>query len=394
MPRPILRKIIVRILLTIIALCVVVGALGLTKADQIGSLIAFGKQAKQDGPPPETVGSATAKTDQLRQTYDAIGSIASAQGVAVTTEVAGTITALEFDSGDVVKAGDVLVRLDTSVERGQLAQAKARLSLAETALRRTRKLVPSGAESESVLDADSSAYDTAKAEVATLRAQLAKKVIRAPFAGKLGIRMVDTGEYISPGTALTDLEGTDEVFVDFTLPQERLADLQIGMPVEVTVGTEHPRTVLGALRAIDPALQRSTRSLQLRATVPNADASIRPGMFVRVGVVIGEPVESVMVPQTAVVYASYGDSVFVVEPKPADDPGLRETKDGDPVLLARQQFVSLGATQGDFVAVTKGLEDGVQVVVAGAFKLRNGSPVVINNEGVPEPKREPEVANR
>lgn len=383
-----------RVVYTILGLLVLVGGLAAAKADQIGSLIAFGEASKANGPPPETVASATVGTQPIQQTYDAIGSVSSGQGISVTTEVAGTVTKIEFDSGDAVKVGDVLVRLDTRVERAQLAQAQARLSLAELSLKRTRELVPKGAVSESVLDADASSFESVKAEVAALRAQLAKKTIRAPFTGTLGIRMVDKGQYVSPGTALTVLEGAEEVFVDFTLPQERLGELRIGMPVEVRLDVGASKaTIAGSLSAIDPSLQRSTRSLRLRASVP-PDPRLRPGMFVHVGVVASDPLEQTMVPQTAVVHASYGDSVFVVEPKPQDEPGLRETPDGYTVHLARQQFVEIGETRGDFVAVTKGLEPGREVVTAGAFKLRNGAPIVINDAGAPEPKRDPKVENR
>ncbi|MCR9159079.1 MAG: efflux RND transporter periplasmic adaptor subunit [Nannocystaceae bacterium] len=378
----------------IFGLLLIVGGLGATKADQIRSLIEFGEQAKENGPPPETVATSVVDAQPVQRTHDAVGSISSGRGITVTTEVAGIVTDIRFDSGDEVERGDVLVRLDTRVERAQLAQAKARAGLAETSLTRSRALVGKGATPQSVLDADESGYASATAEVAALRAQLAKKTIRAPFDGRLGIRLVDDGEYVSPGTALTSLEGREETFVDFTLPQELLPALDVGMPVTVRVDAEGgQRTLQGELAAIDPAIERATRSIKLRASLPT-DEQLRPGMFVGVSVVDGDPVTRVMVPQTAIVRASYGDSVFVVEPKPEDEPGLRQTKDGYTVMVARQQFVSLGTTRGDFVAVLDGLEQGQQVVTAGAFKLRNGSPIVINEEGAPTPERDPTVENR
>ncbi len=383
-----------RVVYTVIGLLVLLGGLGAVKADQIGSLIAFGETAKKNGPPPETIAAREVATQPIQRTYDAVGSVRSGQGITVTTEVAGTVSRLSFDSGDTVEAGDVLLRLDTRVERAQLAQAQARLSLAEASLARTRALVPQGVESESVLDADASTLAAAKAEVAALRAQLAKKTIRAPFDGTLGIRLVEKGQYITPGTPLTMLEGAASTYVDFTLPQERLSDLSLGMEIRVEVDAGVRTDVLeGTLSAIEPSLQQATRSIQLRASVPE-DKRLAPGMFVNVSVVVGEPRPRVMVPQTAVVRASYGASVFIVEPKPEDEPGLRETSDGYTVERARQQFVSLGETRGDFVAVLDGLDEGARVVTAGAFKLRNGAPIVVNNDGAPEPKAEPEVENR
>ncbi len=384
-----------RYVYTTVGLLLLIGGLVAIKADQIGNLIAYGEAAQVAGPPPETVATATTDTQQLRDTLRAVGTVSSAQGVTISNEVAGVVTKIAFESGAQVRKGDVLVQLDTRVERAQLAQAKAQRRLASTSLQRTRQLVPSGAESASVLDADESSYATAQAEVRALQAQLQKKTIRAPFSGRLGIRSVDLGQYLNPGTALTVLETAEELYIDFTLPQERLVEVELGMAVELRLSDRADAPVIeGSIAAIDPNVDITTRSLKLRASVPEGDARLRPGMFVQVQVLLGEETPAVMVPATAVVHASYGDSVFVVEPKPEDEPGVRVTNDGLPVLVARQQFVKLGPPRGDFVSVVDGVEDGQEVVVAGAFKLRNGSPIVLDNESKPEPQLDPQVPNR
>ena len=383
-----------RYVYTVVGLALVLGGLVAIKGGQIGQLIAFSQAAEAAGPPPETVMSAVAETKPVERTLEAVGTVASAQGVAITSEVPGVVTKIGFDSGDSVKKGQVLVQLDTRVERAQLAQAKARRKLASTSLRRTQSLVPAGAASESSLDADTSTFESAAAEVKALQAQLAKKTIRAPFSGRLGIRRVDMGQYLNAGTELTVLETADELYIDFTLPQGHLAEITEGTAVRVTVDGEEPLRLEGTIEAVDPSVNASTRTLQLRASVSASGDKLRPGMFVKVEVAVGEPIQRVMVPATAIAHASFGDSVFVVEPKPEDDPGLRVTPDGLTVHLARQQFVKLGPARGDFVAVLDGVGDGQEIVIGGVFKLRNGSPIVINNDVDLEPSLEPDVRNR
>ena len=383
-----------RYLLTIVGLLAVIGGLAAIKGGQIGQLIAFGQAAQAAGPPPETVMSSRADTKALEQTLTAIGTVTSSQGVEIAGEVPGVVTKINFDSGDTVRKGDVLVQLDTRVEKAQLAQAQARRRLASTSLRRTQSLIPTGAVAESSLDADASSFDTAAAEVTALKAQLAKKTIRAPFSGRLGLRQVDLGQYVNPGQALTVLESTDAVDVDFSLPQQDLPRLRVGMPVRVTLQADPPVTLQGELGAVSPEVEVATRTVRLRAQVSDADDRLRPGMFVEVEVVLGESVDHVMVPVTAIAHASYGDSVFLVEDKPEDAPGVRTTEDGLAVRVARQQFVKLGPARGDFVAIDDGVVAGEEIVVGGVFKLRNGSPIVINNDVDLEASLDPRVENR
>ncbi len=383
-----------RYVYTFVGLVLLLGAIVAIKASQIGQLIGFGEAAAEDGPPPETVMTTLTQTHSIERTLNAVGTVTSAQGVTISTEVAGVVTKLGFDSGDSVTKGQVLAQLDTRVERAQLAQSKARLALAKTSLRQSQELVPAGAAPQFQLDSDRSSFEAAASEVDSLRAQLAKKTIRAPFSGRLGIRAVDVGQYLSPGTQLTALETVDEAYVDFSVPQRHLSELEVGMQVRVTLDGEPPLELMGTLEAIDPAVNANTRSLQLRASVEGSQDNLRPGMFTNVEVILGDPTPYVLVPSTAISHASYGDSVFVVEDKPQDDPGIRETGDGLTVQLARQQFVKLGPARGDFVAILDGVADGQTVVVGGVFKLRNGAPIVINNDVDLEASLDPSVKNR
>lgn len=383
-----------RYFLTILGVLAVVGGLVAIKADQIGSLIAFGAEMEKSGPPPEPVGSHKAELQSWESTIEAIGSVASAKGVAITTEVPGTVTKISFDSGDVVKAGQVLVLMDASVEQAQLASAIARKEMAETNLKRTKALVERGAVAQATRDNEESMLKSSTAEVAALQAQIARKTIRAPFAGKLGIRDVNLGQLLSPGTPVTTLESIDAVYVDFTLPQQKLADVRSGMPVRLTVESPEGRPLEGTIAAIDPGVDPSTRSIKLRAAVKNQAEGLRPGMFVDVQVVMPEKKSYVIVPVTALVRAPYGDSVFLVEDKKEDEPGLRETPDGKPVKVARQQFVRTGPQRGDYVAIVEGLEAGTEVVTTGAFKLRNGAPIYITEEALASPSLNPKPENR
>jgi membrane fusion protein (multidrug efflux system) len=252
--------------------------------------------------------------------------------------------------------------------------------------------VHSGALPQSQLDADQSALDSAAAEVASLEAQIARKVVRAPFTGRLGIRAVNLGQYLAPGTQVTVLETIESVYVDFTLPQERLQSLQTGLPVRVTLlgGAALDGTVI----AIDPRVDSTTRTIQVRATVPNKDERLRPGMFVSVSVILPERLKVVAVPATAVVHAPYGDSVFIVEDAKDSSGNPLRGPDGAPIGVVRQQFVRLGEARGDFVAILEGLAPSQQVVSAGAFKLRNGTRVTITPDVKPAPELAPHPQNR
>lgn len=373
-----------RTVVVVLGVVVVVGGLAGIKGLQIATLVATGKQLEKSGPPPEAVSTAAAREEAWEALLSAVGSIAAVKGVAVSNEVAGLVSRIHFESGSHVKKGELLVELDTNVERAQLASARARAKLAELSLERARALFVSNSIARADLDAAQSGWASATADADAIEAQIARKSVRAPFAGRLGIRAVNLGQYLSPGTPVTSLETIESVFVDFTLPQEQLAVLEVGAPVRVAVEADAREPLDGTIAAIDPAVDPITRTIKLRATVPNEQERLRPGMFVRVDVVLPARSKAVIIPATAVVHAAYGDSVFIVEEK-KDAPGTK---------VVRQQFVRVGAARGDFVTVREGLAAGQEVVSAGAFKLRNGMAVAIKPDVRPAPELAPHPPNR
>lgn len=374
-----------RYIVVVLGLLAIVGALAAIKGKQIGQLIAFGKEAEKAGPPPESVASAQAQVSNWDDTIQAVGSVEAGKGVSLTNDAPGVVTTIRFDSGAKVKQGDVLVELDTRVEKAQLASALARRDLATTTADRTRTLVESSAVAPAQLDADESARRAATADVATLQAQLARKVVRAPFAGTLGIRTVNLGQYLNPGTSLTTLQSTDEEFVDFTLPQQRLAQVKVGTAVRLTLDGDKANPLDGEIAAVEPQVDPTTRAVRLRARPKSGKGRLRPGMFVEVTVVLPVARRVVNVPVTSVVRASFGDSVFVIEPGQGPQAGKQ---------VARQQFVQAGETRGNFVAIDKGLAGTETLVSSGAFKLRNGATVTIDNSVAPAASATPKPEDR
>ena len=380
---------------TILGILLLVGILVGVKGAQIGMLIGFGKEMEKAGPPPEVVATASVTEEEWAGSISAVGSVTSAKGVAVSNDAAGVVTRIAFESGQTVKQGEVLVELDTAVERAQLASALARQKLAATTIARTRQLAASDAISQAQLDPDEAALRTATTDAEGIQAQIARKTIRAPFAGKLGLRSVNLGQYLQPGTPVTVLETIDAVHIDFTLPQQRLDEVTVGMPIEVRAEVDGGPPAEGKITAVDPTVDPITRSIRLRADITSKLEGLRPGMFVQVSVLTAEKKKAAAVPATAVVHAPYGDSVFIVEERKPDTPGSPTTPDGKPVKIARQQFVKISTARGDFVAVAEGVKAGQEVVVAGAFKLRNNAPIVIDNtKKDPKPELDPHPENR
>ncbi|MFL5308008.1 MAG: efflux RND transporter periplasmic adaptor subunit [Polyangia bacterium] len=366
---------------------VVVGALAGTKVAQISSLIRFGKAAQAAGPPPEAVGTSVAQAAQWESLLNSVGSVAAGRGVTISNEVPGLVRAIRFESGAKVRAGQVLVELDARVERAQLASLQARRELATTSATRTRRLEAGGAATKAQLDSDEAQLKTVSSDAQALQAQIEKKTIRAPFAGKLGIRSVNLGQYLNPGTAITVLESLDAVYIDFTVPQQQVARVPVGTAVRITLpGTQPPRTLTGKVAAVDPNVDSVTRAVNLRASVDEqqadkaAPAELRPGMFVNVSIVLPERASVVFVPATAIMRAPYGDSIYIVENRKDEAGHPVNGPDGKPAKVARQQFVRIGVTRGDFAAIDEGVTAGQEVVVLGAFKLRNGAPLIVNNE--------------
>lgn len=390
-----------RYLVVIAGLVVIIGALFALKFKQISNLMAYGKEAQKNGAPPEAVGTDIAQTQNWEGTVNAVGNVASVKGVSVSNDAPGVVTRIGFESGQMVKEGQTLVELDTSVERTQLASAKARLDLAQINVGRSRSLVASKAIAQSALDNDEAQLKAATTDIDQINAQIARKSVRAPFSGHLGIRNVNLGQYLNPGTAITVLEGVDAVFVDFSLPQQRLANIHVGMPVRVTIeakdadddaGTSAP-PMEGTIKAVDPTVDPLTRQMKVRATLPNAGDGLRPGMFVNVAVLLPVQGNETVIPQTALVHASYGDSVFIIEDKKPDSPGPATAQNGATVKSARQQFVRTGEARGDFLSILDGVQPGQEVVTAGAFKLKNGSLVVVDNKVKPSASLTPHPEN-
>lgn len=374
-----------RYLVAIGVVLLLVGGLAVIKYKQIAQLIGFGEQMAAAGPPPTPVGAFVATEETWEETISTFGTIASVKGVAISTEAPGTVAKIHFDSGAVVKQGDVLIELDSTVERAQLSSAYVRNELAKSTAARSRALGTAGVLSSAQVDIDTSQEKSALADIALLDAQIARKKIRAPFAGKLGIRSVNIGQYVVPGAALATLEAVDGAFVDFTLPQQQ--PIALGMKVRVTVEGSGLKAE-GVIAAIEPTVDAATRTQKIRATIPNPDDKLRAGMFANVVIVLPDPKKRVVVPVTAVLHAAYGDSLFILDP-PAGD----ATAEGPPTKTARQAFVKTGPAQGDFVSIVEGLKAGEEVVASGAFKLRNQVPVIVDNSVAPKLEHAPTPEN-
>ena len=359
----------------VLGLVLVIAGLAGTKVLQFKTMFA---QQAHAAAPPETVAVSPVRKDSVQTKLDALGSISAAQGVTLRAEIAGQVRRIAFESGAVAKAGEILVELDSVTEQSQLEAAEANAELAHVNFDSGRTLVDTGAISKSQYITLQAEAKRADAELARLRALVAKKTIRAPFAGVLGLRMVNLGQLVSTGDAVVSLQALDPVYADFTLPQQRLAELKVGVPVHLSTDVFPGREFDGTLTAINPEIDIPTRSVRLRATLANPEALLKPGMYVKIQVLLpgSEPV--LLVPATAVTYAPYGDSVYVVEKDPKGDG-----------QIARQKFVRLGSARGDFVVVKKGLSADERVVTTGAFKLRNNTPVVINNALKPNPSDTP-----
>ena len=363
-----------KILLSVFIVLAVVGGLAGVKALQIKKLISDGKSYVQ---PPESVSSAVVREEKWQGTLTAIGSIMAVQGVTITPEISGLVREIAFESGAVVSQSNLLVRLDTSLEEAQLRALEAQEELARLNLARERTLRSQNMVSQANLDAAEATLKQAQGTADATRATIQKKTIRAPFAGRLGIRLVNLGQYLDTGKPIVSLQSLTPVYANFSLPQQDLAQLKTGMSVRVTTDTYPGRVFDGTLTAINPELDQTTRSVGLQATFANADQLLRPGMFARAEVLLAEEQPLLVIPATSVLSAPYGDSVYVIECKPGKDSGKSQ-------LVVRQQFVRTGRARGDYVSVESGLKVGERIVSAGIFKLRNGMSVTESKELVPK----------
>jgi membrane fusion protein (multidrug efflux system) len=334
--------------------------------------------------PASAVTTIAAESVAWHPVLQAIGTLAPVEGVTISADAEGTIVKIAADSGTAVRTGDLLIELDTSVETAQLNATQARGELARINIARAKELLESKAMAKSEFDAVDAAYKQSLADVAALQALIDKKHLRAPFDGRVGIRLVNVGQYISKGRALMPLQKLDPIFVNFSVPQRQLGDLTIGQKIGLKVDA-FPAAFSGAISAINSEVDPATRNVSVQATLANPGEQLRAGMFVQVEVELPPGPAQVVVPATAIAYAPYGNSVYIVEEM--------KDADGKTYLGARQQIVKIGATRGDLVAIDEGVKAGEQVVTAGVFKLRNGMPVQVNNSAQPTSNPEPKPAN-
>ena len=332
--------------------------------------------------PPTTVSSAVVKEEDWAPTLSAIGSVSAVQGAVVSTELGGVVAEIDFQNGGVAKKGDLLMRLDSSAEEAQLHTAQADLELARANLERERNLAERKVVSKQEFDAAQSTFGQKQGAVDNMRSFITKKEVRAPFDGMLGIRQVNVGQMINSGQQVVQLTALDKVYVDFALPQQNLPQLGTGYDARVHADALPGREFKGKVTAINSMVDTVTRNVGVQATLENPDHVLRPGMFVKVDVILPEKSKTLVIPGSAVSYAPYGNSVFVIEKG-------KDPKTGKESQSLRQAFVRIGEARGDFVSVTEGLKAGDVVVSTGVFKLRNGMPVVINNDLAPKPQLNP-----
>ena len=384
-----------RLIFTVLGLLIAVALLGGIKAAQIATLIENGKSFSE---PPISISSVEVKQDQWQNTLHAIGSLEAAKGLLITADLPGRIAKIHFDAGSEVKVGDLLVEQDISSEKTQLRSARAAASLAKIQLDRVKELYQKKVASKSEFDSAGADYDAAVANVDNILAAIEKKSIRAPFDGRLGIRLVNLGQIINAGDPVVSLQATKQMFVNFSLPQQHLSKLANQLPVDMVTDAIPDQQFSGFISTIDPEIDSATRSIKLQAIVANPGEALLPGMFVTLKVILPDKLDVVLIPITAVQYATFGDSVFVIEEKVTEQKPVVDDnsidKETEKPLVVRQQFVKLGQTRGDYVVVTKGLSVGQQIVSAGVFKLRNGAPVVVNNVVAPDYSLEPTVIDQ
>lgn len=367
-----------KLFIGIAVVLLVLAALAVVKTMQIKKIISSPWPAES-----ATISTAVVHEEMWPDTLTAVGSVNADQGVTVAPEIAGTVSEIDFESGATVKQGDLLLRLDTSSEEAQLRSAEAQAAWAKVTAERQQKLVADKTVSQSDLDQAEAALKQANASVDNIRATINKKTIRAPFSGKLGIRLVNLGEQLDVGKGIVSLQSLSPVFVDFSLPQQEIAQLQIGLKVRAAADAYPTNQFEGEISAINPDLDATTRSVRVRAKFENSEEFLRAGMFARVAVVLPQENSVKVIPATALLSAPYGDSVFIVTPD----------KNGSTNLVVHQAFIRTGRARGDFVSVESGLNLGDKVATAGIFKLRNGLPVYENNDVTPKSSEKPTPPN-
>jgi membrane fusion protein (multidrug efflux system) len=368
------RKMVIKALLAIGALFLVIFGI---KAMQIMKMV-----STKPPMPVATVTSAPVKEEDWAPVLSSVGSVSAIQGAVVSTELGGTISEILFQNGSEAKKGDIIMKLDASQEEALLRSAEAEAELARQDLQRTRDLASQKVVSKAELDSAESKFNRLNAVVDQMRSNIRKKTIIAPFDGQLGIRQVNVGQMINAGQQVVSLQSLDPVYVDFALPQQHLQNLSAGLEARVRTDALPGREFIGKLTAINSVVDTVTRNVMVQATLENPDHALRPGMFIKIDIVLPEKHKALVIPGSAISYAPYGDSVFVIE-KQKDEKTSKESQ------VLRQQFVRVGEARGDFVSITAGLKAGETVVGTGVFKLRNGMAVAINNDLAPKPQINP-----
>jgi len=356
----------------LVLVVLVVAGLGYIKYRQIVAGMAMGKLF---APPPAAVSTLTAKSEKWEPVLNSVGSLKAVNGVVVSTDLAGIVSEIDFESGSKAKKGDLLVRLDTRQEQAQLVQAQAKLDLSKVSLDRQKDLIAKKVSAQSDYDAAQSQYSQDNAAVENAQALIARKTITAPFDGELGIRQVNLGQYLNVGAPIVPLQSLDPIYCDFSLPQQQISQIVIGKKIRIKVSGMDNKEFEGEISSVDSLVDQSTRNITVEATVKNPDGELRPGMFVSVEVILPPQEGVISIPATAINYAPYGDSVFVVRDGKDDD--------GKPTKIVEEHVVKLGPSRGDQVSIISGVKDGDEVVTSGVFKLRANAAVKINNSVQP-----------
>jgi membrane fusion protein, multidrug efflux system len=362
-----------KIFFTVLGILLLSGGIGGIKALQIKKMIDQGKAMTF---PPEVVTAAEVQKSSWESTLSGVGSLTAVQGVTIAAELPGKIVRIAFEPGSKVQAGDLLIKQDTTTEEAQLRSAEAQIAQAQNNFNRIEQLYSRNAISRADFDNAEAQLKANKAQADAIRTAIAKKTIHAPFSGRLGIRLINLGEILKEGTAIVSLQTLSPIFANFQLPQHQLGQIALGHLVRISSDALPGKALTGRITAINPQVDSVTRNISLQATLENGEEHLRPGMFVNVQVVLPKENEVLAIPTTAVLYAPYSDSVFVITEK-------NDEQSGQAVKVANQQFVRLGEKRGDYIAVLSGLSERDQVVTTGVFKLRNGQAVVINNTLAP-----------
>jgi membrane fusion protein (multidrug efflux system) len=371
-----------RMIVVLLLMAALIGGLGFVKYRQVESAIAAGASFQM---PPTSVSTVVAKRETWPSTLSVIGTAAAIEGVTVSADLPGTVDKIHFESGQSVQEGDILVELDTRQERAQLANVEAQRDLAHVQYGRSEELSKAGVISKSEYDNAAAQQKATEAQVNEVKASIARKTIRAPFTGVLGIRQISLGQYLAAGQSIVSLQSINPIYVNFGVPQQDTPKMKIGRSVRVTTADLPGVKFNGRITALDSVINEQTRNIQIQGTLENPGGKLRPGMFLEVELPLGESRDVIPLPASAINYAPSGDSVFVVS-------DLKDEKTGKTYKGVRQQIVKIEGSKGDQVAIISGLNPGDEVVSAGAFRLRNAAPVQVNNSVQPSnnPKPNPE----